>query len=277
MTEALNVSNFLEGSLNAIFKNTNIDYIIKITKLRELNLHISDDEKLLITIIRKKDNKKFSFKIENDNIDYSIKLKNIIIKAVDLKYVEKDSSVVFIFDKTINADYSLGIIVLEVSRVLYRIGRFKLTEFMENEAVLEKVIQIAEEIRKEGREGKTIGTLFVIGEESELAPYMKPLVLNPFYGYPENLRDILVSDLNETIKEYAQLDGAFVISNKGIVISAGTYIDVNTEGIKKYLGWGTKHLAAVAITEKTKSIAVLVSESGNVIKLFKNGKLILKY
>jgi diadenylate cyclase len=276
----MNNKKFFDALLNSKIKDLsstlNIDHIAKIEG--KTNLETEKIETLDIMITCLENNITNSLEVENDyNIDTESKLKNILLSAIDLKYLKKDSVVLFIFDKSISSNLSFGILVLEVSKVLYRIARFKLTEFMENEKVLEEVLGICEEIKKEGREGKHIGALFVIGDEEELQPFLRPLILNPFYGYPENLRDLLNNDLRDTIKEYAQLDGAFVINNKGILMSAGTYIDVDTKNVKKYYGWGTKHLAAVAITSQTKSIGVLISESGNVIKLFKNGKLILKY
>jgi diadenylate cyclase len=142
--------------------------------------------------------------------------------------------------------------------------------------VIERVLQIAEEIRDEGREGKKVGTLFVIGNPEELEKYTKQLVLNPFKGYLPEERNILSEELKETIKEFAQLDGAFIISKDGIVQSAGTYMDVDTSDVRQYSGWGTRHLAAAAITAKTDSIAVLVSESGGRIKVFRHGKIIMR-
>ncbi|MFW6286058.1 MAG: DNA integrity scanning protein DisA nucleotide-binding domain protein [Nanoarchaeota archaeon] len=276
----MNNKKFFDALLNSKIKDLSstldIDHIAKIEG--KTNLETDKIETLDIIITCLENNITNFLEVENDfNIDTESKLKNILLSAIDLKYLKKDSVVLFIFDKSISNNLSFGILVLEVSKVLYRIARFKLTEFMDNEKVLEEVLQICEEIRKEGREGKNIGTLFLIGNEEELQPFLRPLILNPFYGYPENFRDLLNNDLRETIKEYAQLDGAFIINNKGIVLSAGTYIDVDTKNVKKYYGWGTKHLAAVAITSQTKSIGVLISESGNLIKLFKNGKLILKY
>lgn len=274
MGEYFNVDKFV--NLNNIFSNLNVDNIIKIEGWE--NLNTKKIEKICITIFNNEDSTKSQFDIDNsENVEIEPRLKAILLKSIDLHLVKKDSIVAFIFDKSISPNVGFGIMVIEVSKVLYRIARFKLAEFLDDERVLEKVLEICEEIRREGREGKKIGTLFVIGDMEELSSYTKPLVLNPFYGYPEELRDILSNDLNETIKEYAQLDGAFIITNKGILVSAGTYIDINTDNIKRYYGWGTKHLTASAITSKTKSVCVLVSESGNVIKLFKGGKLILKY
>lgn len=264
------------SNLGNICDKISADYVVNIGVWKDIDsLEII---KYHIAITNKKNGEESFFNIKNDyELDLNAKIKNILIKAIDLKLIDKESTAAFIFDKSFSDEYSFGIIVLEVSKILYRIARFKLNEFIENELVLEKILTIAQEIKKEGREGKMIGTMFVIGDELELQPYLRPLILNPFYGYPEEMRDLLNVDLGETIKEYAQLDGAFIISNKGIVISAGTYVDVNTDKVKRYYGWGTKHLTAAAITQSTKSVVVLVSESGNVIKIFKSGKLILKF
>lgn len=142
--------------------------------------------------------------------------------------------------------------------------------------VVERVLQIAEEIREEGREGRKIGTLFVIGDPEELEKYTRQLILNPFKGYLPEERNILSEELKETIKEFAQLDGAFIITKDGIVVSAGTYIDVDVSDTRRYQGWGTRHLAAAAITAKTDSVAVLVSQSGGKIKVFRHGKIIMR-
>jgi len=266
---------FFDDITKSVCKNKKIDYIIKVEGWKNLNTDVV--EKLSITVLDKKTLKQNIFTIINDTeLILKSKLKKILVEAINQKLISKDSVVTFIFDDSFDPDYPFGVLVLEVSKVLYRIARFNLSEFMQNNSVLEKIIDIAQEIKKEGREGKNIGTLIIIGDEEELTPYLSQLVLNPFYGYPEDMRDILNQDLTETIKEYAQLDGAFIVNNKGIVRSAGTYINVDTNDVKKYYGWGTKHLTASAITSTTKSIAVLVSESGNIIKIFKGGKLVLK-
>lgn len=267
---------FLDVKLSEICDRLKITHVLKIEEAPTNNYGIVDELEIIIFNREIKNQKKFKIKNEQ-NQDSRIFIRNILVEAIKKKILDKESIVLIAFEDSIISDYAFGMLVIEVSKILYRIARFKLSEFMENELVLEKIIEIAEEIKKEGREGKHIGTLFIIGDLEELQQYIKPLVLNPFYGYPEDLRDILNNDLSETIKEYAQLDGAFVINNKGIVHSAGSYIDINTDDVKRYYGWGTKHTTAAAITQKTKSIAVIVSESGGIIKLFKNGKLILKF
>ncbi len=143
-------------------------------------------------------------------------------------------------------------------------------------SVIERILTIAEEIRDEGREGRKIGTLFVVGDPEELQAYVKQLILNPFKGYAPEERNVLSEELKETIKEFAQLDGAFIVSREGTIMSAGTYIDVDTSDVRRYPGWGTRHLAAAAITAKTDSVAILVSESGGRIKVFRDGRIIMR-
>ncbi|MCD6590220.1 diadenylate cyclase [Candidatus Woesearchaeota archaeon] len=206
-------------------------------------------------------------------------VKSIILEAISQRLIDSNSKVLVLLDREVFGNYDLISFIIEVDRVLFRIGRFKIQDLVTNEAVIDSTINIAREIALEGREGKPIGTLFVIGDYEELKPYLRQLVLNPFYGYPPDLTNITNQELKETIKNFAQLDGAFIINLDGTIISAGTYINTPKDALrdaKIYPGWGTRHLAAVGITTITNSIAVLVSSSGGVVKVFKKGKLILK-
>jgi DNA integrity scanning protein DisA with diadenylate cyclase activity len=78
--------------------------------------------------------------------------------------------------------------------------------------VLERVIGLAQEIAVEGREGKPVGTIFVLGDTNSVNASVRQLIINPFRGYSEAERNILDPGLVETIKEFASIDGAFVIT-----------------------------------------------------------------
>lgn len=138
---------------------------------------------------------------------------------------------------------------------------------------LEHTIHLAVEIAREGREGRKIGTLFVVSDEKEVLKRSRNLILDPLYGHPEEKRRICDPDMRETIKELAQLDGAFIVSGSGVVISAARYIDASARGIVLPLGLGSRHVAAAAITIETRALAVVVSES-SVVRIFDEGKLI---
>ena len=89
----------------------------------------------------------------------------------------------------------------------------------------EPTIELAVEIAREGREGRRIGTLFTFGDADAVLARSRPLILDPLAGQPEQSRQIRDPNLRGTIKELAQLDGAFVVSDQGIVLSACRYLD----------------------------------------------------
>jgi len=140
-------------------------------------------------------------------------------------------------------------------------------------STLEMIIQLAVEIAREGREGRKIGTLIVVGDEKAVLKRSKPLILDPLYGHPEHLKKICDPDMRETIKELAQLDGAFVVSGKGVVISAARYINASSRRIDLPLGLGSRHVAAASISRDTDALAVVVSESA-IVRIFNKGRLI---
>jgi len=139
--------------------------------------------------------------------------------------------------------------------------------------ILESLIELAVEIAREGREGRRIGTLFTLGDEAEVMAKSRSLILNPLEGHPENVRHIADPDLRGTIKELAQLDGAFVISATGVAIAACRYLDAAASPIEIPLGFGSRHIAAAHISSATRAIGIVVSES-SVVRLFCHGSLI---
>jgi len=127
--------------------------------------------------------------------------------------------------------------------------------------VLKEVIILAIEISREGREGRKIGTMFIIGDHNEVLKRSQTLILDPLKGHPAEIRKIENRDFRETIKELAQLDGAFIVTDKGIFLSAARYILTEYKKIDIPLGLGSRHIAAASITGVTSSAAVVVSES----------------
>ncbi|MEN8246828.1 MAG: diadenylate cyclase [Thermodesulfobacteriota bacterium] len=139
--------------------------------------------------------------------------------------------------------------------------------------VLQSIIQLAVEIAREGREGRKIGTLFVLADEKEVLKRSRPLILDPLFGHPADKKRICDPDMRETIKELAQLDGAFIVSGSGVVISAARYINASSRRIDLPLGLGSRHIAAASITSDTDAVAIVVSES-SVVRIFSEGQLI---
>jgi diadenylate cyclase len=139
--------------------------------------------------------------------------------------------------------------------------------------VLEQVITLAVEIAREGREGRKIGTLFVVGDSEAVLQSSRPMILDPLLGHPDEKKHIDDPDVRETLKELAQLDGAFVVSDEGVVLSAARYLDTVSDNLSLPLGLGSRHMAAASVSHRTGAVSVAVSES-SMVRMFDDGKLI---
>jgi diadenylate cyclase len=142
--------------------------------------------------------------------------------------------------------------------------------------VLRSVLKIALEIACQGREGKSYGTAFIIGDSNEVLRRSHPLVLNPFENQPGDSCSILNSECWETVKSFAQIDGVFIITGKGMIRAAGRYLDIDAKDMEVQQGLGGRHTSAAAITRDTETIAVTVSSSGGTIRIFMDGHELLK-
>jgi len=139
--------------------------------------------------------------------------------------------------------------------------------------VLESLIELAVAIAREGREGKRVGTLFMLGDENAVLARSRSLILDPLLGHPESARHITDLNLRGTIKELAQLDGGVVVSQAGIVLSACRYLDGIAAEVEVPLGLGSRHIAAANMSAVTKAVGIVVSES-SVVRIFCHGQLV---
>jgi len=144
------------------------------------------------------------------------------------------------------------------------------------EEVFDAVFHISTEISIEGREGKAVGTTFLIGDTKNVLAKSRQIMLNAFEGHQPELRMVTNPDLKENIKEFAQLDGAFVISGDGFIEASGRYITVDSSKVTLPKGMGTRHNSVAAITSVTKAVGIVVSQSGGGITIFKNGQILKK-
>ncbi|MEL7663152.1 MAG: diadenylate cyclase [Methanosarcina mazei] len=141
-----------------------------------------------------------------------------------------------------------------------------------NPEVMNAVLKIAFDIALTGREGKKIGAAFIVGDSEEVLKRSHQIILNPYEGHEEAHRNILDRRNWESIKEFALLDGVFVIDETGIVRAAGRYLDVDGKNIDIEKGLGGRHVSAAAISRDTVAISVTVSESGGVLRVYKDAK-----
>ncbi|MCL7411072.1 MAG: diadenylate cyclase [Methanosarcinaceae archaeon] len=138
--------------------------------------------------------------------------------------------------------------------------------------VMRAVLTIAFSVAATGREGKQVGTAFIVADEDEVMKRSHQMILNPYTGHEDKDSTVLNKQNWESIKEFAQLDGVFVVSEDGIIKAAGRYLDVDAKDIDIDKGLGGRHVSAAAITRDTVAIAVTVSESGGVVRIFMDGK-----
>jgi len=141
---------------------------------------------------------------------------------------------------------------------------------------LKAVVDTAVEIGREGREGKAVGSLIVVGDVRNVLARTRPLGFDPFKGYRRKERNVRDLRVREAIKEIAQMDGAFIVARDGTVEAACRLIDAPVAGLTLPKGLGTRHWAAAAITAVTKAVAVVVSESNGTVRLFQDGEVILR-
>ena len=141
--------------------------------------------------------------------------------------------------------------------------------------VFETLLSLSLEIAAEGREGKSRGALFVLGDHDIVLQYSRQMVINPFHGYPEEQRNIMDSNLRETIKEFSAIDGAFVIRGDGVVEAAGRHLNAAGD-IDLPPGLGTRHMAAAGISEVSAATSFVISESTGTVSIFKDGKIFLQ-
>lgn len=142
--------------------------------------------------------------------------------------------------------------------------------------VFETTLNLAMELSNKGREGKPVGTIFVLGDEEKVMQLSKQMIINPFKGYDDAERNILSPGLKETIREFSALDGAFVIGGNGTVLTAGRYLGATADATDVARGLGSRHLAASGITALTEAVALVISESTGDVRIFKNGKTVLE-
>jgi diadenylate cyclase len=138
--------------------------------------------------------------------------------------------------------------------------------------VMSAIMNLSFDIALTGREGKRVGAAFILGDSEEVMKRSHQIILNPYAGHDETYRSILDKKNWESIKEFAQLDGVFVIDETGLIRAAGRYLDVDAKNVDIEKGLGGRHVSAAAISRDTVAIAVTVSESGGVIRIYKDAK-----
>ncbi|QDS93159.1 DisA bacterial checkpoint controller nucleotide-binding protein [Roseimaritima multifibrata] len=141
---------------------------------------------------------------------------------------------------------------------------------------LKAVVDLAVQIGREGREGKAVGALFVVGDTRRVLEHTKDSGADPFRGYNKKHRNLMDARVSEDAKEISQLDGAFIITPDGYIERSRQMLEVSHEDLQMSKGLGARHWAGAAITRKTKAISVVVSQSTGTVRLYQNGVLVMR-
>jgi diadenylate cyclase len=142
--------------------------------------------------------------------------------------------------------------------------------------VIESLIHTAMEIGAEGYEGHAVGTILVVGDSTSVMEKSRQLTLNSFQGISEAERNVLDPPIREAVKTFAALDGAFVIREDGVVLSAGRYLLSMSRDVKLPMGLGARHGAAASMSAETRAIAVTVSQTTGTVRVFREGEIVLE-
>jgi DNA integrity scanning protein DisA with diadenylate cyclase activity len=275
----------LNSAINIIESDKSINLLVYYSDIKKLDIDdfVKKDIKKIIVFKRAEIEEENHDKLENFNNIPSIivpniiftrtnKLKVAIVMALAVNILSKDSKLIALTGLN-NIDSMIYLEIEKEKELLLFRENIDFGEIIRPE-VFEKVLRIALELANQGREGKSVGALFVLGDIENIKPYIKQMIFNPFKGYDQKERNIMLSNLDDTVKEYSVLDGAFLISGDGTLESAGVHIAASADTADLPKGLGSRHMAAAAITSVSNAMSIVVSESTGDVSVFKNGKLV---
>ncbi len=141
---------------------------------------------------------------------------------------------------------------------------------------LKVVVDLAVEIGREGREGKPVGTLLVVGDSRKVLACSRSVCFDPVKGYNRAERNLGEARVREGVKEIAQMDGAIIVSADATVEAACRYLDCSAADVTLSKGLGARHWAAAAVSLATNAVAVTVSQTNGTVRIFQNGEVVLR-
>ena len=87
---------------------------------------------------------------------------------------------------------------------------------------------------------------------------------------------LLDPETHEMIIELAKLDGAFVVRGDGLVRTAGTFLAASGVDVEVPKGLGARHVAAAAVTARTRACAIAISATDSYVRVFSGGRVVLE-
>lgn len=198
-----------------------------------------------------------------------------VVMAVSARFIGPRDRILFLAGKP-----GYGVLdslnVIDVGKEFSLLASPKMLRFAKeiDHSVFDELVRLAIEIANEGREGHSVGTIFILGNPREVHKHIEQMLINPFKGHKEKARQILNPEVQEVVKELSQLDGAFIIRPNGVIDTAGAYISAKMVPEALPQGLGSRHYSAAAITAATNAIAITVSQSTGDVYIFKSGQIV---
>ena len=215
--------------------------------------------------------------IENTDAPVNDRLAQAVLECVADEFLKPGSTVVAVYSG-FDQEQLESITVLTLTEHLGRLTARDLQRLETNVPLetLRTVVELAVDIGREGREGKPVGTIFLVGDHRNVLEDCQAGGFDFTKGYSRKERNLNDAKVREGIKELAQLDGAFVVSADGTVEASCQIIDTARVDLTMTTGLGARHFAAAAISKNTKAISIVVSESNGTVRLFRNGEVMLR-
>ncbi|MBI4017459.1 MAG: DNA integrity scanning protein DisA nucleotide-binding domain protein [Candidatus Aenigmarchaeota archaeon] len=268
------IHKYLGAATQEIAKATNANTLVFISRLG------AGDEKVPIKLIVVRERNSVvrretrTLEIKRLPPTSVMQIRQIVLEAVNEKLLNPGDKVFCITDSSVGEGFE-GLMFIFTINDEFMAFTTRDLETRVVSSVYDSVLNIAKELAKEGREGRKIGTAFLIGDHDAVLSRSKQLVLNPFAGHALEMRNVTDPRFKETLKEFAQIDGAFILDNDGFVHAGGRYLNADVASVS-FPGLGTRHHACAAMSKVTDTVAVVVSESGGTVRVFKGGNLILE-
>lgn len=218
-----------------------------------------------------------SIHLETPEASVQNQLTQAVLASVASEFIKPGSKIVSIYSGFDNEEID----TISVLKLTGRLGRLTARDLRKLETkvpldTLKAVVDLAVEIGRDGREGKAVGTMFVVGDHRTVLEESRSGGFDLAKGYQRKERNLFDGKVREGIKEIAQLDGMFVISADGTVEGCARIIDTSPVEITMTKGLGSRHFAGAAISKNTKAIAVVVSQSSGTVRIFQNGEVVLR-
>jgi len=216
-------------------------------------------------------------RLETPEASVQNQLTQAVLASVVAEIVKPGSTVVSVYSGFDTEDID----TISVLKLTERLGKLTARDLRKLETkvpleTLKAVVDLAVAIGREGREGKAVGTMFVVGDHRAVLEQSRPGGFDLVKGYARKERNIFDNKVREGIKEIAQLDGMFAISADGTVEGSSRIIDTLPVEITMTKGLGSRHFSGAAISKNTKAIAVVVSQTNGTVRIFQNGEVVLR-